>query len=204
MNDFSPSPTLGRSSLRSSNKPPIPKILLNLSARPAPAMVDMAFDTIFMPSAVSGFIELKYSINLEIFSPISGRPDVRPTPILEINSPMPFPIFLRISIPFPRNFSAIGVLLASSPRPIMTSLTTSITPVIATAPTRAPTASGPMIPNIATAPAKARSITERARAVSIDGATSIALRANNTPPIARSITDIASVASIATPIDFRS
>ena len=167
-------------------------------------MVDIAFDTIFIPSAVSGFIELKYSINLETFSPISGRPDVRPTPILEINSPMPFPIFLRISIPFPRNFSAIGTFVASSPRPIMTSLTTSITPAIATAPTRAPTARGPMIPNIATAPANARSNTERARAVSIDGATSIALRANNTPPIARSITDIASVASIATPIDFRS
>ena len=202
MNEFSPFPTPENSVSRSPNSPPNPKILLILSLRPALEIVDIASATISIDLAVSGFIAPMASINLEIFSPISGRPEVRPTPILEMNSPRPVPIFLRTFIPLSRNFSAIGVSVTSSPRLIMTSLTTSITPAIAAAPTRAPIASGPMSPNIATAPAKARSMTDKAIAVSIDGVTSIFLRSNNTPPIEASITDIKSVATKAIARDF--
>ena len=119
-----------------------------------------------------------------------------------MNSPRPVPIFLRTFIPLSRNFSAIGVSVTSSPRPIITSFNTSITPAIAAAPTRAPIARGPISPNIATAPAKARSMTDKAIAVSIDGVTSIFLRSNNTPPIEASITDIKSVATKAIVRDF--
>ena len=54
-----------------------------------------------------------------------------------------------------------------------------------------------MSPNIATAPAKARSMTDKAIAVSMDGATSIFLRQDNTQPIRRSIKDIAAMPTIA-------